>query len=278
MVSSRLLPDERREAVQIERGALRGVENQSMIILKNDGEIRKIRMASKYAMEVLLSLRQHVREGIETADLESVCEETLERMGGIRAAFKGYNGFPYCLCVSVNDEIVHGMPSKRVLKGGDIVSLDFGVLYDGYYGDAALTYAVGTVSDEAKRLMLVTEESLYRGIDQARPGNRLHDISYAVQTHVEKAGFSVVREFVGHGIGRNLHEEPQIPNYGIKGTGVRLKKGMVLAIEPMINHGGSDIIIRENGWTAATRDGSLSAHFEHTIAITDKGPEILSVL
>lgn len=278
MVSSRLLLAKRRETEQTEGGAPRGVADQGMIILKNDEEIRKIRAASRYAMEILLSLQQHVKEGIQTAELEAVSEEMVDRIGGIKAAFKGYNGFPFCLCVSVNDEIVHGMPSGQVLRQGDIVSLDFGVLYEGYYGDAALTCPVGSVSDEAKRLMTVTEESLYGAIGEARAGNRLHDISYAVQSHVEQAGFSVVREFVGHGIGRSLHEEPQIPNYGIRGTGIRLKKGMVLAIEPMINQGAKDIIIKENGWTAATRDGKLSAHFEHTVAITEKGAEILSVL
>ncbi len=279
MISSRLLHLRTREAVRAEARPLRSVESYGVIILKNDEEIEKIRTASRYAMEILLMLQRFVVVGVETAELERVCEEALGRMGGgITAAFKGYQGFPFCLCVSVNDEIVHGMPSKRVLKEGDIVSLDFGVLYDGFYGDAAVTYPVGKVSDEANRLMRITEESLYKGIDQARPGNRLHDVSYAVESHVERAGFSVVRDFVGHGIGRDLHEEPQVPNFGVKGTGVRLKKGMVLAIEPMINYGGSEILIRENGWTAVTRDGSLSAHFEHTVAITEKGPEILSVL
>ena len=182
------------------------------------------------------------------------------------------------MCVSVNDEVVHGMPSERVLRTGDIVSLDMGVKYDGFYGDVAMTYPVGVIGENAKRLLDVTRTALYNAIDQARVGNRLHDVSYAVQSFVEANGFSVVREFVGHGIGRNLHEEPQVPNFGTKGTGVRLKEGMVLAIEPMINEGGSDIMIRENGWTAATRDGKLSAHFEHTIAITDKGAEILSSL
>ncbi len=247
-----------------------------MIVLKDKQEIAKMRTAGKVAMEVLLELRRHVRENIRTAELEAVCEEMVRRRGDVKPAFKGYNGFPYCLCVSVNDEVVHGMPSERVLKEGDIVSLDFGIIYKGYYGDAAMTYPVGTISEKARRLLEVTEASLYEGIKQVREGNRLHDISYAVQSYVEAEGFSVVREFVGHGIGRQLHEEPQIPNFGVKGTGVKLRKGMVLAIEPMINEGGSDIIIKENGWTAATRDGKLSAHFEHTVAVTDKGAEILS--
>jgi methionyl aminopeptidase len=249
-----------------------------MIVLRNREEIEKIRTACRYAAEILLSMKEHVKVGIKTAYLEEICEEKVAKMGNVKAAFKGYNGYPFCLCVSVNEEVVHGMPSDRVLNEGDIVSVDFGVAYDGYYGDTAMTWPVGGAPENARRLVHVTEESLYQGIEQAREGNRLYDISYAVQSHVEHAGYSVVREFVGHGIGRNLHEEPQVPNFGTKGTGVRLKAGMVLAIEPMINEGGSDILIRDNGWTAATRDGSLSAHFEHTVAITEKGPEILSLL
>ncbi len=249
-----------------------------MIILKTREEIDKIRTASRYALEILYDLKDHIREGVSTAELESICEDKVGRITTIEAAFKGYNGYPYCLCVSVNDEVVHGMPSERVLKNGDIVSLDMGVKYEGFYGDVATTYAVGEIQENAQRLLEVTRTALYRAIDQAHVGNRLHDISYAVQSFVEEKGFSVVREFVGHGIGRNLHEEPQVPNFGLRGTGVRLKEGMVLAIEPMINEGASDIMIRENGWTAATRDGKLSAHFEHTVAITDKGPEILSAL
>lgn len=250
-----------------------------MITLKSAQEIGRMRTASRYAMEVLLELKEHVGEGVRTSDLEAACEGMLAKRNGIKPAFKGYNGFPYCLCVSVNDEIVHGMPSeKRVLKEGDIVSLDFGAIYEGFYGDAALTCPVGKISDAAHKLLSVTEASLYKGIDEVREGGRLHDVSNAVQSYVESEGFSVVREFVGHGIGRHLHEEPQIPNFGTRGTGVRLKKGMVLAIEPMINEGTSDIVIRENGWTAATRDGKLSAHFEHTVALTEKGAEILSAI
>lgn len=235
-----------------------------------------MKVAAGFAMEVLTALKQHVRAGARTSELETVCEEMIRKRGEFKAAFKGYNGFPYCLCVSVNDEVVHGMPSGRLLKEGDIVSLDFGAIYKGFYGDAAVTYPVGVISEKAKRLISVTEESLYKGIEQVREGNRLHDVSHAVQTCAEGAGFSVVRDFVGHGIGRHLHEEPQIPNFGSKGTGVRLKRGMVLAIEPMINEGGSEIVIRDNGWTAATKDGRLSAHFEHTVAVTEAGAEILS--
>jgi len=249
-----------------------------MIILKTAEEIQKIGTASKYVMEILLQLGRLIKGGIKTIDLEAECEEKIKKIGKIKPAFKGYNGFPYCLCVSVNDEVVHGMPGNRVLKDGDIVSIDFGILYDGFYGDAALTYKVGVIGEKTEKLLTITEESLYEGIREAKEGNRLHDISHAVQSYVEKAGFSVVREFVGHGIGRSLHEEPQIPNYGEKGTGIRLKKGMVFAVEPMVNMGKSDVMIKDNGWTAVTKDGSLSAHFEHTIAITENGADILSRL
>ncbi|MCX8021964.1 MAG: type I methionyl aminopeptidase [Syntrophorhabdaceae bacterium] len=247
-----------------------------MILLKNEVEIEKIRTASRYAMEILLYLKERIKEGVTGLDLERMTEERLKSLKNVTPAFKGYNGYPYCLCVSINEEIVHGMPEKRVIKEGDIVSLDFGAIYDGFYGDAALTIGVGEISDTAKRLISVTEKSLYMGINEARVGKRLYDISSAVQSCVEDAGFSVVRDFVGHGIGRSLHEEPQIPNFGKKGTGIRLKKGMVMAIEPMVNAGGSEVMIKENGWTAVSKDGSLSAHFEHTIAITENGPDILS--
>ena len=249
-----------------------------MIILRNIGEIEKIRTASRYAMDILQEVRTSVREGMRTLDLERLCEERVSKEKGIRAAFKGYSGYPFCLCVSVNDEVVHGMPGDRVLKEGDIVSLDFGIEYEGYCGDVAVTTGIGKISQKAERLMKVTEESLYKGIEAAKGGGRLHDISHAVQSHVEAAGFSVVRDFVGHGIGRSLHEDPQVPNFGEKGTGVRLKKGMVIAIEPMVNMGECETMIRPNGWTAVTRDGSLSAHFEHTVAINENGAEILSAL
>ena len=249
-----------------------------MILLKNREEIDKIRTASRYAAEMLLELKGYVKDGVQTADLETVCEEKLRRMGQVRPAFKGYNGFPYCLCVSVNDEVVHGMPSERTLHEGDIVSIDFGILYEGFYGDVAVTYPVGKITEKAQKLLSVTEKSLHLGIEQAKAGNRLFDISNAVQSFVEGNGFSVVREFVGHGVGRDLHEDPQVPNFGTKGTGPRLRTGIVIAIEPMINEGKGDIIIKENGWTAATRDGRLSAHFEHTVAVTEKGAEILSSL
>ncbi len=221
-------------------------------------------------------LKAFIREGITTEELDRLAEEYIKRHGGI-PAFKGYRGYPRSLCVSVNEEVVHGIPGKRRLKEGDIVSLDLGVLMDGYYGDAAITVPVGKVSELARKLIKVTEEALYRGIEMARPGNRLSDISHAIQTHVEKAGFSVVREFVGHGIGKQLHEEPQVPNFGPPNRGPRLEPGMVLAIEPMVNTGTWEVRILPNGWTVVTADGGLSAHFEHTVAITDNGPEILSL-
>ena len=221
-------------------------------------------------------LKAFIKEGITTEELDRLAEEYIKRHGGI-PAFKGYRGYPRSLCVSVNEEVVHGIPGKRRLKEGDIVSLDLGVLMDGYYGDAAITVPLGKVSELARRLIKVTEEALYRGIEMARPGNRLSDISHAIQSHVEKAGFSVVREFVGHGIGKELHEEPQVPNFGPPNRGPRLEPGMVLAIEPMVNTGTWEVRILPNGWTVVTADGGLSAHFEHTVAITDDGPEILSL-
>lgn len=249
-----------------------------MIVLKSREEIEKIRTASRYAMEIVLQLKEFMKEGIKTIELERLTEERIEKIGGIKPAFKGYNGFPYCLCVSINDEVVHGMPGERVLKEHDIVSIDFGIIYDGYYGDVAVTYGIGKLPPRTEELLSVTEKALYKGIEEAREGNRLHNISYAIQSCVETAGFSVVREFVGHGIGRTLHEEPQVPNFGEKGTGIRLKKGMTFAIEPMVNMGKSDVVIKSNGWTAATKDGSLSAHFEHTVAITESGVDILSLI
>lgn len=246
-----------------------------MVILRQPEEIEKIRASNAIVAETLQALRERVQAGVTTLELDRFSEE-MARKRGAKPAFKGYRGYPFSLCVSVNCEVVHGMPSQRVLRDGDIVSLDFGVHYKGYYGDAALTLPVGGVSDEAAKLMRVTEESLYLGIEEAEIGNRLGDISAAVQSHVENAGFSVVRDFVGHGIGRNLHEEPQIPNFGKKGRGVELKAGMVLAIEPMVNAGTYKVTVLENGWTVVTEDRRLSAHFEHSVAVTENGPEILS--
>ncbi|MGQ9670913.1 MAG: type I methionyl aminopeptidase [Desulfosoma sp.] len=248
-----------------------------MIILKTREDVEKIRKACLIVAEVLERLREVVAPGVSTWDLNAMSEEEAEKRGAV-PAFKGYHGFPYALCTSVNDEVVHGMPSKkRILQEGDIVSVDFGVVVEGFYGDAALTLPVGKISDEAERLCRVTQEALERAIAQAVVGHRLSDISHAVQAHVEQFGYSVVREFVGHGIGRKLHESPQIPNFGPPGRGVKLKAGMVFAIEPMINQGVPDIRILEDGWTAVTADGKLSAHFEHTVAVTENGPDVLSL-
>jgi len=247
-----------------------------MINIRTLQEIAKIRKSSSLVARALQRVREAIRPGVTTAELDRIAEETIRRGGGV-PAFKGYRGFPASLCVSVNEEVVHGIPGRRRLKEGDIVSLDLGVLMDGYYGDAAITVPVGEVSELAKRLLQVTEEALYRGIEKARAGNRLFDISHAIQRWVEAAGFSVVRDFVGHGIGRALHEEPQVPNFGPPNQGPRLDVGMVLAIEPMVNTGTWRVRVLENGWTVVTADGGLSAHFEHTVAITEGGPEILSL-
>ncbi len=246
-----------------------------MVILKLPDEIEKLRTSNLIVAEILRELRERVRPGVTTRELDSLCEQ-LSRKRRVKPAFKGYRGYPFALCTSVNGEVVHGMPSERPLVQGDIVSLDYGVNYQGYYGDAAITVPVGVVSAEAQRLMKVTEEGLYDGIRQAVAGNRLGDVSAAVQKRVESAGFSVVRDFVGHGIGRSLHEDPQIPNYGIRGRGIELRPGMVLAIEPMVNEGSYQVKILSDGWTVVTEDGKLSAHFEHSVAITENGPDILS--
>ncbi len=247
------------------------------IILRLPDEIEKARASNRIVAEVLSRLREKIRPGVKTKDLDKFAEEIAEKRGA-KPAFKGYRGYPHSLCISINDEVVHGMPSKRVLQEGDIVGLDFGIYYQGFYGDSAMTLPVGKIAEKALKLMQVTEQSLYAGIEQARAGNRLGDVSAAVQNMVESAGFSVVRDFVGHGIGRNLHEEPQIPNFGEKGRGIELKKGMILAIEPMVNAGAYNVKVLPDGWTVVTKDGSLSAHFEHSIAITENGPDILSKL
>jgi methionyl aminopeptidase len=242
-----------------------------MIILKTPDEIEIMARASRLVAETLAMLRREVRSGITTEDLDRLAEQFIRSHGGT-PAFKGYRNYPKTLCASINDQVVHGIPSKRALKEGDIVGLDLGAIVDGFYGDSAVTVAVGNVTPRVAELLRVTEESLYAGIAQAVVGNRLSDISHAVQRHAEAAGFSVVTEFVGHGIGRQLHEEPQVPNYGKPGQGPRLQEGMVLAIEPMINMGNSGVRVLDDRWTAVTTDGSLSAHFEHTIAIQSSGP------
>jgi methionyl aminopeptidase len=242
-----------------------------MIILKTAEEIETIGRASRVVAETLQILRDAVRPGVSTEELDRLAEESIRVRGGI-PAFKGYRSYPKTLCVSVNEQVVHGIPSKRVLKEGDIVGLDLGAIVDGFYGDSAMTVPVGAIKPSVATLLRVTEEALHAGIQQAVVGHRLSDISHAVQQHAEAAGYSVVREFVGHGIGRQLHEEPQVPNYGRPGQGPRLQVGMVLAIEPMINMGRHEVRILDDQWTAVTQDGSLSAHFEHTIAIQPSGP------
>ena len=246
-----------------------------MIILKSRHEIDRMRTASRLVAEVLEGLRTLVGPGISTYDLEQFASaEALKSKS--KCAFRGYHKYPSSLCCSPNNQVVHGLPNKKPLKTGDIISLDFGILHDGFYGDAAITVPVGVVSENAKRLMAATEESLYVAIEKAVPGNRLGDICFAVQSYVESRGYSVVRDYVGHGIGKSLHEDPQIPNYGIPGKGVKLKTGMVLAIEPMINEKSHEVKTLNDNWTVVTCDGGLSAHFEHTVAITENGPEILT--
>lgn len=248
-----------------------------MVVCKSQSEIDKMRRSGHIVRQVLDELRNLVAPGVSTMDLEKLAERRITESGA-KPAFKGYYGYPCVLCTSINDEIVHGIPSaKRVLKAGDIVSVDCGVVLDGYYGDAAITVAVGdSVSSERKRLMEVTEQSLYKAIEQVKIGNTISDIGGAVQEFVEAAGFSVVREFVGHGIGTKLHEEPQVPNFRSRGADMRLREGMVLAIEPMVNTGGPEARVLEDKWTAVTLDGSSSAHFEHCVAVTRNGPLILT--
>ena len=243
--------------------------------LRDKDEVEAIQAAAQLVARTLQLMRREVRAGVTTAELDRVAEEFIRGHGG-RPSFKGYRGFPASICSSVNDEVVHGIPGSRALRDGDIVGIDVGVELQGYHGDAAWTFAVGEVSVEASRLLQVTREALDKGIAQAQPGGRIGDISHAVQSHVEAAGFSVVRELVGHGIGREMHEEPQVPNYGPPGRGPKLMVGQVLAIEPMVNFGGADVVTRSDGWTIATREGSLSAHFEHTVAVDATGPVILS--
>jgi methionyl aminopeptidase len=246
------------------------------ILIKTVAEIEKMRRSGEALRQVHEAVRPFVLPGASTMDLEKVAAAKMEELHAT-SAFKGYHGFPAVLCTSVNDEVVHGIPSvTRILAEGDIVSVDCGVIVDGYYSDSAVTYAVGTPSAATKRLLDVTRASLERAIQQAQVGGRLGDISAAVQEMCEGEGFGVVREFVGHGIGKSMHEDPQVPNYGMRGKGPRLKAGMVLAIEPMINAGGAGVKVLHDGWTTLTVDGSLSAHFEHTVAITKNGPLVLT--
>ena len=247
-----------------------------MIVCRSAAEIERMRRANQFVAEVLTKLEAAVTPGVTTASLDRLAE-TLVREGGAEPAFKGYRGYPATLCASVNEKVVHGIPSAgRALRPGDIVSLDIGVKLDGFYGDSAVTVAVGEVPDATHQLLRVTNEALERGIRQAQVGGRLSDIGHAIQGWVESHGFSVVREFVGHGIGEKLHEEPQIPNYGQPGRGPKLAEGMVLAIEPMVAMGRPETRVLADGWTAVTRDGSLAAHFEHTVAVTANGPLVLT--
>jgi len=246
------------------------------VVLKSPQEIEKMRRAGRVVREVLELVRSLVKPGATTLDLEKAAEARLTELG-VKAAFKGYHGFPCVLCTSVNSEVVHGIPSsKRVLKQGDIVSVDFGVVVDGYYGDAAITVPVGEIGADAARLLAVTEKSLQAGIAVVRPGATLGDVGAAVQGVVEAEGFSVVRDFVGHGIGVHMHEDPQVPNFGQAGHGMKLRKGMVIAIEPMVNAGKPDVRVLGDGWTAVATDGSMSAHFEHTVAVTATGATVLT--
>lgn len=246
-----------------------------MIILKSSKEIERMKRAGQIVYETHQLIRDAIRPGITTKEIDRIAE-TYIRKQGATPSFKGYNGFIGSVCASINDELVHGIPGDRVLVDGDIISVDIGAFLDGYHGDSAWTYPVGSVSEEAMRLLSVTEESLYRGLKQAKPGNRIGDISHAIQTFVEDAGFSIVREYVGHGVGQNLHEEPSVPNFGPPGKGPRLKPGMTLAVEPMVNAGARHVKTLADNWTVVTADGSLCAHFEHTIAITEDGHEILT--
>lgn len=246
-----------------------------MIYLKSSRELERMKAAGCVVAGALRAAIGSVAPGVRTLDIDRVVEDYIRRRGAV-PSFKGFKGFPASTCVSVNDEVVHGIPGPRKLKEGDIVSIDVGAVVDGYHGDAAVTVAVGDAPAEALRLIEVTRAALNRGIAAAIPGNRLSDIGHAIQTYVEGNGFSVVRDLVGHGIGRSMHEDPQVPNFGVPGTGPLLKVGMTLALEPMVNAGGYEVYVRPDGWTVVTKDGSLSAHFEHTIAITENGPILLT--
>lgn len=248
-----------------------------MIILKSKSEIEKMATACHIVAEVLEMLVRTVRPGLTTLELDALAEQSIRTRGGV-PAFKGYRGFPNTLCVSLNEQVVHGIPSKRRLRPGDIIGLDLGAKWEGYYGDAAVTIPVGQIPADTECLLTTAREALYMGVKEVSPGKHLSDISHAIQRYAETRGYSVVRAFVGHGIGTALHEEPQVPNFGPPGRGPRLKAGMVLAIEPMVNVGHADVETLDDGWTVVTADGQLSAHFEHTVAITDEGPQILTAL
>jgi len=247
-----------------------------MIQYKSPKQIEQIRKAGRVVAEALELISENVKPGISTGALDKMVADFFAKRNA-KPAFLGYQGYPANICASVDDEVVHGIPGDRVLEEGQIISIDLGAIVDGYYGDAARTFAVGKISGEAKRLLEITEKSLHRGIEKCVAGNKLGDLSAAIQSFVEAEGFSVVRDLVGHGIGRKMHEEPQVPNFGEAGTGIELKEGLVIAIEPMINAGTYEVRILPDGWTVITADGSLSAHFEHTVAVTSNGPQILTL-
>jgi methionyl aminopeptidase len=246
-----------------------------MITLKSKREIEIMRAASQIVAEILENLRSHCKVGVATRELDEIAEEQIARHSA-GAAFKGYRGYPRALCTSINQQVVHGIPDNTALMDGDIVGLDFGVSYKGYFGDAAITVPIGSIDSETQKLLRITEECLYLGIKQMVPDNHLSDLSRAIQTHAESNGFSLVKEFGGHGIGKHLHEDPMVLNYVLNGRGIRLRPGLVLAVEPMVNMGTDQVHILSDGWTVVTRDGKPSAHFEHTVAITENGPEILT--
>ena len=248
-----------------------------MIICKTPREIEIMREAGRIVALTHQELKQHITPGITTKELDQIAEKTIQKYGAT-PSFKGYNGFPGSICASVNEELVHGIPGKRKLKEGDIISIDIGAKYNGYHGDSAWTYPVGNISESVQKLLDVTEKSLYLGLEQVKPGERLSNISHAVQTHAEENGFSIVREYVGHGIGQDLHEDPQIPHYGPPTRGPRLKPGMVICVEPMVNQGRRYVKTLSDDWTVVTVDGKWCAHFEHTIALTEAGYEILTTL
>jgi methionyl aminopeptidase len=249
----------------------------TVVYLRDQNEIKAIRESAQLVAKTLELLGREVRAGVSTAELDRIAEAFI-RSQGARPAFKGYRGFPASICPSINEEVVHAIPGDRRLKDGDVISIDVGVEKDGYYGDAARTFTVGESDEKVRRLLEVTKEALHKGIEQARAGKRVGDISHAIQSHVESNGYSVVRELVGHGIGRAMHEEPNVPNYGPPDRGPRLMAGQEIAIEPMVNIGGPEVLTQPDGWTVVTKDGSLSAHFEHTVVVGEQGPEILSRL
>lgn len=249
-----------------------------MIVLKTGRELKIMKEACRISAGALQLVGRAVEPGVTTAELDRIAEEYIRSEGAV-PNFKNYDGYPATACISVNNEVIHGIPTeKRKIKQGDIVSVDLGAMFEGYHGDNAATFACGEISDEAKRLMDATKESLYEGIKAARAGGRIGDIGYAVQSYVEARGYSVVRQFVGHGVGTHLHEAPEVPNFGIPGRGIRLLPGMTIAIEPMVNIGKPDVKVMPDGWTVLTKDGSLSAHFEHTVAVTSDGPQIMTVV